>query len=155
MALSTNTLKLPTKQQSVKLWVHPSGPVVGSLFIHHNEAGQDEAVLDIVNRTEPFVVVQVDTPNEIRFYNRQSIIRIEYTDHNAIDKSARTLFCTIHMMDGSLIEGTIKEALPPEHARLYDYLNQQDSRFLKIFVDDDDVCLINKSYINQVTLPNN
>ncbi len=153
--MSKNALKLPTKQKKVQLWIHPSGPVIGSLFIHHNNDGQDEAVLDILNRSEPFVVFQVDTPNEVRFYNRQSIIRIEYNDKDIITESAQTLYCTIHMMDGTLIEGTIKEALPPEHARLYDYLNKQDNRFLKIYVDNDEICLINKSYINQVTLPNN
>jgi len=154
-SLSADTLKLPTKQKQVQLWVHPAGQVIGSLFIHHNDDGQDQAVLDILNQTEPFVVFQVDTPNEIRFYNRQSIIRIEYTDKDVIDESAKTLYCTIHMMDGTLIEGTIKEALPAEHARLYDYLNQQENRFLKIYVTDNEVCLINKSYINQVTLPKN
>lgn len=153
ISLSTNTLQLPTKKKKVQLWVHPAGAVVGSLFIHPNEYGKDQAVLDILNQPEPFIVFQVDTPNEIRFYNRQSIIRIEYNDKDVIDESAQTLFCIIHMMDGSLIEGTIKEALPSEHARLYDYLNTQDSRFLKIYVTDDEVCLINKSYINQVTLP--
>ncbi len=153
--MSKDTLKLPTKQKKVQLWVHPDGPVVGSLFIRHNDNGQDEAVLDILNRNEPFIVFQVDTPNEIRFYNRQSIIRIEYCDKDVITESAQTLYCDIHMMDGTLVEGTIKEALPPEHARLYDYLNKQDNRFLKIYVDDDEICLINKSYINQVTLPNN
>ncbi len=152
MSLLADKLKLPTKQKKVQLWVHPAGPVIGSLFIH-NDNGQDQAILDIVNQAEPFVVFQVDSPDEIRFYNRQSIIRIDYTDKDGIAKSAQTLYCTIHIMDGSLIEGTIKEALPPEHARLYDYLNQQDSRFLKIFVGDNDICLINKSYINQVTLP--
>lgn len=151
--MSTNTLKLPTKQKKVQLWVHPTGPVIGSLFIHHNDDGVDQAVLDILNQPEPFLVFQVDTPNEIRFYNRQSIIRIEYNDKDVIDESAQTLFCIIHMMDGTLIEGTIKEALPPEHARLYDYLNIEFSRFLKIYVADDEICLINKSYINQVTLP--
>ena len=152
-SLSTNNLKLPTKQKPVTMWVHPSGPIIGSLFIHKDN-GQDQAILDILNQTEPFVVFQVDTPNEVRFYNRQSIIRIEYNDKDAISDSAQTLYCIIHMMDGSQIDGTIKEALPPEHARLYDYLNQQENRFLKIYVSDDEVCLINKSYINQVTLPN-
>lgn len=153
MSLSTTTLKLPIKHKNVQLWIHPSGPVIGSLFIHHNDKGEDQAVLDILNQIEPFIVFKVDTPDEIRFYNRQSIIRIEYNDKDAIDDSAQTLYCIIHMMDGTLIEGTIKEALPPENARLYDYLNKQDNRFLKIYVTDDEVCLINKSYINQVTLP--
>lgn len=153
ISLSANTLKLPTKHKQVQLWVHPTGPVIGSLFIHPNDEGEDQAVLDILNQPEPFIVLQVDTPNEIRFYNRQSIIRIEYIDKDVIDESAQTLYCIIHMMDGTLIEGTIKEALPPEHARLYDYLNKQDNRFLKIYVTDDEICLINKSYINQVTLP--
>ncbi len=155
MPLSKDALKLPTKQKKVQLWVHPGGPVIGSLFIHHNKDGKDEAVLDILNHNDPFVVFQVDTPNEIRFYNRQSIIRIEYSDKDVIAQSAQTLFCTIHMMDGTVIEGTIKEALPPEYARLYDYLNKQDNRFLKIYAGNDEICLINKSYINQVTLPDN
>ena len=153
ISLTTNTLKLPTKRKKVQLWVHPTGLVIGSLFIHHNDDGNDQAVIDMLNQPEPFIVLQVDTPNEVRFYNRQSIIRVEYNDKDATDESAQTLYCMIHMMDGTLIEGTIKEALPPEHARLYDYLNKQDNRFLKIYVDDDEICLINKSYINQVTLP--
>lgn len=153
--MSTEILKLPTKQKKVKLWVHPTGPVIGSLFMHTTEDDdQDQAILDILNQPEPFVVFEVDTPSEIRFYNRQTIIRIEYNNKGAVSQSAKTLYCNIHMMDGSLIEGTIKEALPPENARLYDYLNHQDSRFLKIYADNDEICLINKSYINQVTLPN-
>lgn len=151
--MSSDTLKLPTKKKKVKLWVHPTGPVMGSLFIHHNDEGKDQAVLDILNQTEPFLVFQADVPDEIRFYNRQSIIRIEYNDKDVIDESAKTLYCIIHMMDGTMIEGTVKEALPPEYGRLYDYLNQQENRFLKIYVADDEVCLINKSYVNQVTLP--
>jgi len=135
------------------MWVHPTGLVIGSLFVHHNNDGEDQATLDVLNQPEPFIVMQVDTPNEIRFYNRQSIIRVEYKEKDVIDESAKTLYCIIHMMDGTHIEGTIKEALPPEHARLYDYLNISDNRFLKIYVTDDEVCLINKSYINQVTLP--
>lgn len=149
--MSEKTLKLPTKRKKVKLWVHPGGAVIGSLFLHTKDDGEE---LDILNQTEPFLVFEVDTPNEIRFYNRQSIIRIEYEEKNALSESAQTLYCLIHMMDGSLIDGTIKEALPPENARLYDYLNKQDNRFMKIYVDNNEICLINKAYINQVTLPN-
>jgi hypothetical protein len=54
-------------------------------------------------------------------------------------------------MDGSMISGEIREQLSPERARLYDYLNKDDDRFLKIFTGDDHICLVNKSYVIQVT----
>jgi len=57
------------------------------------------------------------------------------------------LHCVVEMMDGSLVEGEIREVLPPEHSRLFDYLNQSDNHFIKLHTGEREVCLVNKSYI--------
>jgi hypothetical protein len=37
--------------------------------------------------------------------------------------------------------------LPPDRARLLDYLNLMEERFVKVDTDDGRVCLVNKPYI--------
>ena len=54
-------------------------------------------------------------------------------------------------MDGSLIDGEIIEVLHPDHARLYDYLNQAEDRFIRLYIGETQVCMVNKNYIIQVT----
>jgi hypothetical protein len=57
------------------------------------------------------------------------------------------LRCQLSMMDGSLIQGTVQQQLPPSRARLYDYLNMANERFARLYMEDGSVCLVNKSYI--------
>lgn len=136
------------------MWVHPEGQVVGSLFLqdeNNNEVAHD--ILSLVNQPEPFLVFKCETPNELRFYNRSSIIRMEYNEKPSDAQAMQSLACQLHMMDGSLISGTIRETLPPDYSRLYDYLNLTENRFVKIHTTNDEVILINKTYINQVTIP--
>ena len=50
-----------------------------------------------------------------------------------------------------LISGTIRKALPPDRARLFDYLNLHGEHFVKVHCEDGMVCVVNKSYIACVT----
>lgn len=153
--MSSDRLRIPKKLKQVTLWVHPLGPVIGSLFLREQSvkhAGEEEP-LEVLNQVEPFVVLQRDEPDELRFYNRGSIIRVEYSGEIPGPETARhmtALACQLHMMDGSLLKGTIYEQLPPDHSRLFDYLNQDSERFIRMYVDESTICLINKSYIIQV-----
>jgi hypothetical protein len=149
MELNEN-LKIPKKQKQVTLWIHPEGRVVGSLFLslHSKLSEGEEEPLEALNHPKSFLVLKRDDFDELRFYNKSSIVRVEYykeplTDLEEVDQ----LGCRLCLMDGSIIEGTIKRALPPAHARLYDYLNMQDERFAEIHVEEGMVCLVNKSYI--------
>lgn len=151
--MSTDILKVPKLKQQVTLWVHPEGQVVGSLFVREqspDHAGAEEP-LEVLNADVPFVVLQKESPQELRFYNKNSIIRIEYTADNNTDDELTILSCKLSMMDGSVIEGTIREILPPEYSRLFDYINQEKSRFIRLYFNDNDVSLINKSYIVNIT----
>lgn len=142
-------LKVPKTLKQVSLWVHPEGRVIGAIFlrqhsVHH--AGQEQP-LEALNRPEPFIVVQRENPNELRFYNRKSLIRVEYEGKDTqVTTAIKPLPCELHMMDGSLICGSIQEPLHPNQARLLDYLNKPDEGFVKLVVEGNTV-LVNKSYI--------
>lgn len=151
--MNNKMLKVSKKLCAVKLWVHPEGRVVGSLFLREQspDYGGTEQPLEALNRCQSFLVFKVDDPDELRFYNIKSVIRVEYepTDRDS-SAGVDPMHCHLHMMDGSLLHGKIFESLPPEHARLLDYLNRGEESFIKVHVEGDLIYLINKSYINHV-----
>jgi len=154
--VDNNTLKVPKKLHPITLWVHPEGRVIGSIYLRiqsPNHAGSEQP-LDALNLCESFLVFNRDEPPELRFYNIKSIIRAEYSakDDGADEQQRKNnpLRCHLQLMDGSYIDGIIRESLPPNHARLLDYLNRTDAIFIKMYMDDGKIYLINKSYINHV-----
>ncbi len=151
---STEHLRIPKKMKEVMLWVHPTGAVVGSIFLYfRGQQGGDAAQdpLDVLNHEDPFLVLHREAPDEIFFCNKNSIVRVEYADKGAAEPiGAVVIPCRLHMMDGSIIDGIIKESLPPENSRLFDYMNISDERFIKLHVDEHYRCLVNKAYIVRV-----
>ncbi|MEM8960729.1 MAG: hypothetical protein AAGD38_04555 [Acidobacteriota bacterium] len=152
--------KIPKKLKQVVMWVHPEGRVVGALFVQIDSYDRaEEQPLEILNDGRPFVVVQRRNPSEIRFYNKASIVRVEYQESAAPTTAERVsaLACRLHLMDGSLLEGTVMKSLPPDRSRLFDFLNLEDERFIKLYpVDEADnsiVTLVNKSFISFVSTP--
>lgn len=152
--MSASQFRIPKSTREVSLWVHPEGQVIGALFlreqsIHH--AGPEQPV-EVLNQDAPFIVVQRKDPDELRFYNRNAIVRVE---HAATAPPARAeqvvIPCQLTLMDGARFEGEIRETLAPDRARLFDYLNLEADRFIKLHVEDDTVCLLNKSYIVHIT----
>lgn len=151
--MNEKALKVPKKLHAVTLWVHPEGRVVGSIYLREQspDYGGTEQPLEVLNRCESFLVFKVDDPDELRFYNIKSVIRVEYEATSAdLENDGVPIDCHLHMMDGSLINGIINEILPPDHARLLDYLNHGEENFIKVHMDDGLIYLINKSYINHV-----
>lgn len=152
--MSKQALRITKKRKLVTFWVHPEGRVVGSLFVRtQGPRGEgEEEPLDVLNEEKAFVVVQRQDPEEIRFYNRASIVRVEYREEVRDELAGATpLRCRLHMMDGSLFEGTVMKSLPPDRSRLFDFLNTPHERFIKLYLDEHRTHLINKSYINYVT----
>ena len=152
--MTASILKINKTPHQVRLWVHPEGLVIGSLFVKQDNTEQvpGESPYEVINQPEPFVVLKREQPDEVRFYNRSSIIRVEYTaGENDVVDDATTLHCRLLMMDGSILEGFISEVLPADQSRLYDYLNKSSDRFVRLFLNKKEVCLVNKSYIIQVS----
>ncbi|MBM3223956.1 MAG: hypothetical protein FJZ47_09165 [Candidatus Tectomicrobia bacterium] len=142
--------KIPKTLRHVTLWVHPEGRVTGALFLNFhtkNGAGVEDPYT-VINEASEFLVLQRTDPEGLRFYNKRAIVRVEYEEEPLPhEEGLSTLCCQLLMMDGSLIEGTVRHLLPPGRSRLYDYLNLHDARFVKLYLSDGGVCVVNKSYI--------
>ncbi len=147
-------LKIPKNLRKVTLWIHPEGRVVGSLFLRpqSSRASGEEEPVEALNTLDPFVVVKIEQPDELRFYNKNSVLRVEYDDDgSAADLAGEPLHCMLHLMDGSFIPGIIRKPMSPDRSRLYDFLNLREEQFVKIHCDGGGLCIVNKSYIVCVT----
>jgi hypothetical protein len=147
-------LKIPKNLRKVTLWVHPEGLVVGSLFLRLQSANMpgEEEPLELLNTEDVFLVVKIEQPDELRFYNKSSVLRVEYDEEKSTPfLMSEPLQCTLHLMDGSFIPGIIRKPLSPDRSRLFDFLNLRQEQFIKIHCDDGRVCIVNKSYIVSVT----
>ena len=149
-----NHLKIPKKLKDITLWVHPEGRVVGSIFLNiqnRNYTGSEEPI-EALNQKDPFIVLKSAEQDEPKFYNKCAIVRAEYDVENGINlEGVKPSKCRLFMMDGSIIEGIVMKSLPPNSARLYDYLNADDERFAEFYVGESQLCAVNKSYIVCVT----
>ena len=145
--------KVPKLKKQVTLWVHPEGQVIGEIFLLEQSslhAGSEQPI-EALNHDAPFIVISMEAPSQLRFYNRNSVIRVEYLESEFTHSESKTrIDCQIQMMDGSLLDGQIIEILPQDRSRIFDYLNHSQDRFIKLYTSDEEVCLINKSYINYV-----
>lgn len=154
---STDDLIIPKSLKYLSLWVHPEGLVLGSIYLrdHSCDHAGIEIPSEVLNSPQEFIVLKRDKPEELRFYNKSAIIRVEYTDEDERQHPEYSnISCHIHMMDGSLIDGTIKESLPLLHSRLFDYLNTATVRFIRLYLTETEVCLVNKSYVIRITTDN-
>ncbi len=146
--MGSKNLIVPKQLSQVTLWVHPEGIVEGCLFLRMEDGElQPEVPIEVLNHPSPFIVVRREDPQSTRFYNKSSVVRVHYSAEHEDDRDLPELHCSMQMMDGSLLKGTIRRDLPPDYSRLYDYLNLEQERFAKLYLDDDQVCLVNKSYI--------
>ena len=147
--MDDNSLKIPKKPMPVTLWVHPEGRVVGSIFLHLPGAETTmEQPLDVMNEKTDFLVIQREAPDGVVFYNKGSIVRLDYWDASeASCADGQPLPCRMLMMDGSVIDGALSKAAPIERSRLYDCMNDTSERFLKLRTGVNEIVLVNKSYV--------
>ena len=151
--MDNNSLKIPKKPMPVTLWVHPEGRVVGSIFLHLPGAdANSEQPLDVMNEKTDFLAIQRDPPEDVLFYNKASIVRLDYWDAGeALCGDGQPLPCRIMMMDGSVIDGALSKAAPIERSRLYDCMNDTTERFLKLRTGANEIVLVNKSYVVSIS----
>ena len=80
--MDDSALKIPKKLMPVTLWVHPDGLVIGSMFLHlpGPDAPNGEQPADVLNESADFLAIKRDDPEDLRFYNKSAIVRVEYWD---------------------------------------------------------------------------
>ncbi|MCG5501646.1 hypothetical protein [Ectothiorhodospira lacustris] len=151
--MDSDSLKIPKKLIPVKVWVHPDGLVVGEIFVHFqsNQHDGEEEPAEVLNGNDDFFAMR-SRSGELRFYNKHAVVRVEYSAQAARLEAdyASCLLARLYLMDGSRLEGKIREVLPPGNARLYDYINIFDQRFVRLFLSDQTVTLVSKAYIVRV-----
>lgn len=145
-----DSYRIHKTEKPATLWVHPEGRIMARFFLHLNnerDSGHEEPI-EVVNNPDPFIVVQCDMPDELRFYGKRAIVRVEHERLSTEESSDITVIpCELLMMDGTALTGSIREFLVPEHRRLFDYLNHRGEQFLRMYLDSQTVCLVNKTYI--------
>lgn len=145
---SYNTYRIPKREQPVELVVEPDGPIDGVLFLlpPGPDSGEGESPLDILNQDEPFLVVRCG-PDEIRCYNKRFIVEVRLREPPRPDaETAPRIRCRFRLHDGREVEGAVREYLPPEHARLIDYLNVVSGPFIRLECSAGVVSLLNKRF---------
>jgi len=148
--MSQSALKIPKQQVPMTIWVHPEGQVAGAIFL--NLPGSDshgtEQPCDVLNESADFLVIMRSDPEGVRFYNKSSIVRVEYRhDTRFPAEDGKSLPCRVIMMDGALIEAEFCKVLPAEQSRLSDYVRDTRERFFKLRLAGGDMTLVNKSYV--------
>lgn len=141
---------VPKALMQVRMWIHPEGQVLAGIYLVAERPGEQPAELpiELLNNPHPFFACQCLGGEDLRFYNKNALVRMEYESQAEHAMPADvTLSGEFSLMDGSVFVGTIRENLPPDRRRLLDYLNVHVDRFIRIFVDDDMVVVLNKAYI--------
>jgi len=142
-------LIVPKQRREVRLWIHPEGRVVGSLFVRAaTDTEPEQRIAESLNEGQPFIALMRENPKELRFYHRASILRVE-SSSSPPPAGERVIEhrCELGMMDGSFITGTLTRPSPPDRSRLFDFLNRGEERFLEVFLDDGTTLVINKAYV--------
>ncbi|MDZ7747691.1 MAG: hypothetical protein U5K43_01695 [Halofilum sp. (in: g-proteobacteria)] len=149
--MSNESYRIQKREEPVTLWVHPDGPVKGKLYLQEqsDRGERPEHPVEIMNTDVPFIVVHCEDPDETRFYGKRAVVRVHHEPMEGEPETSdiTVVPCELRLMDGSLLSGTIREFLLPEHRRLFDYLNQRGEPFLRLHLDDGGICLVNKAYI--------
>lgn len=149
--MSDDSYRIIKREEPVTLWVHPDGPVKGTLYLQQQSDRGDrpEHPIEVLNTDLPFVVLHCHDPDETRFYGKRAIVRVHHQPMPGEDEATDVTVvpCELRLMDGSSLSGRIREFLLPEHRRLFDYLNQRGEPFLRLHLDDGEICLVNKAYI--------
>jgi len=148
--LQQHIYSIPKTPRQVTLWVHPDGRVVGSVFLsfHTSKGTGVEGLCDALNSADPFLALQRTDREGLGFYNKRAIIRVEYEEEDPPEyEGSRMMRCRVSMMDGLIIEGSAQYMLPPNRARLYDYLNLRDESFITLHLEDHHICLVNKAHV--------
>lgn len=171
--MDNDALRIPKKVQQLELWIHPEGKVTGSVYLHlqSNRHGGEEKPEEMLNQPQPFMVVKCESRDGLRFYNKNSIIRLQYynsqsptstalmrlgPDLHMLDFTSEAtglvrLDCRLHLIDGTVLTGVIEEFLPPGQQRLFDYINNNVNTFIKLYLGSDEICLVNRAYIVRIS----
>ncbi len=149
--MSENPFKIEKQRVPVQLELSNGDTVCGTIFLHYakNEYGRPEEPLELLNSRSPFFPVS-DESEAVSFYNKAMVLCLTYQEDRGQATPVEANLnkqVVVTLYDDRRLTGMVQALLPPEHARLYDFLNLDGEAFMKIAGTDGTVSLINKAYV--------
>ena len=121
-----------------------------------NHAGP-ERISDLVNAQADFFPALDPGRNAMCFFHRDSIATVRVAaELEPTEDTQHTIplehEVEIRLFDGSLVHGLVTYVLPPDRARVIDFLNEAP-RFFRV-LEKDAVVLVNKRHVSEVVAMN-
>lgn len=150
-------LRVPKQRVPVEV-VLPGGATRRvALFLSGSAPGHGgpETVSDLLEGGDEFIPAFDEEAGAMAFLHRRSVAVARLPAGDEPDPSAEITLPTEHevevaLADGSRLRGFVSYVLPPERARLVDFLNQKD-RFFRL-AEPGGVALIARAHVASVTL---
>jgi len=151
--VSDESLRVLKREHPVTLWLPAEGRMDGAVFVWPETEGRPtgESPADVFNSEEPFVAVKRYAPDHVQLYRKSAIARVEFQPRGARDAGDSNIGCSVRLDDGASVRGRVREVLPEARQRLLDHLNRDAAAFLRLFLEDGGIALLNKLHIVRVT----
>lgn len=149
-------LRVPKRRLAVEI-ILPGGAarnVTMFLAEYANDHAGPERVSDLLNGTGDFIPALDSAKDQVVFFNRSSIALARVAADEERDASDELTIPTefqveVTLLDGAKIVGLVSFILPPDRARLVDYLNSS-APFFRL-LQQDVVALVNKKHVAQIS----
>ncbi len=149
-----DSYRIEKQRLAVTLTLVGGGCLCGHIFVQpapYGLPGGDDP-LRIFNGTESFFPLQADG-GDVLLVAKDRVAEVcgplRPADDELRSQSARRIHLEIRLMGGAVRSGFVLVELPSERARLLDFLNQHDQRFLTLH-DGTGVRLLNIRQIDSV-----
>jgi hypothetical protein len=153
---AANLYRVETVRRSVSLTMIGGEILRGSVFIHSSSQRpfELEDVSELFNSGEQFFPLELET-EEVILVSKARVA--EVTDAGGEDASdqptsgspAPTALLQVVLLGGDVRVGSIRLEARPDRARVLDYLNRLNARFLTLYTSNE-ARLINRSLIDRV-----
>jgi hypothetical protein len=147
---------VPKRVVTVELLLHGRQPELAHIFVPATEGGAlaRHAVVDLLEKDHAFVPTQSQHERTPQIINKDALVWIAVASDaaaGAADDDALFEFrheVRVELAGGAALAGELLYSLPPEHARVTDYLNSP-GRFFRLWTAER-LYLINKYFVERV-----
>jgi hypothetical protein len=153
---AANLYRVETVRRSVALTMIGGEIVRGSVFIHSSSQRpfELEDVSELFNATEQFFPLELET-EEVILVSKARVAEVtdagggDASDQPPTGSPAPTALLQVVLIGGDVRVGSIRLEARPDRARVLDYLNRLNARFLTLYTSNE-ARLINRSLIDRV-----
>jgi len=152
---AANLYRVETVRRSVALTMIGGEILRGSVFIHSSSQRpfELEDVSELFNSAEQFFPLELET-EEVILVSKARVAEVadaggQDSDRPPTGSPAPTALLQVALIGGDVRVGSIRLEARPDRARVLDYLNRLNARFLTLYTSNE-ARLINRSLIDRV-----